>query len=94
MQSVKFIELYQKPTTGSKWSLREVMVNPEYVVCMRPDERAPGLLSEGKLPEGLSDSTQFTKVQMSRGNGGIDLTVVGDVVTVQKMMNIKQVLKG
>jgi hypothetical protein len=94
MQSVKFIELFQKPTSGAKWGLREVMVNPEFVVCMRPDERAPVLLSEGKLPEGLAESTQFTKVQMSRGTGGIDLTVVGDVITVQKLMSIKKILKG
>ena len=51
--SIKFVELYEKASasrTASSWCLREVVINPHYVVTLRPDERAPTLLREGKLP--------------------------------------------
>ncbi|HHZ94741.1 MAG TPA: hypothetical protein EYN67_04080 [Flavobacteriales bacterium] len=98
MEGVTFVELYETPSaaaTTSRWSLREVMINPSYIICMRPDDRAPRLLKEGVLPEGLNGSTRFTKVQMSRGNGGIDMTLVGDLSTIQGKINSqRKVLNG
>ena len=42
MKGIKLVELYEQPTQRSKekWTLREVVVNPDYVVCLRPDARA------------------------------------------------------
>ena len=87
--SIKFVELYEKASasrSASSWALREVVINPHYIVTMRPDERAPTLLREGKLPDGLDERQQFTKIHMSRGNSGVELTIVGDISTVQRAM--------
>ena len=70
----------------SRWALREVVINPHYIVTMRPDDRAPALLKEGKLPDGLDERQEFTKIHMSRGNSGVELTIVGDISTVQRAM--------
>ena len=97
MKGIKLIELYEQPTQQSdKWTLREVVVNPDYVVCLRPDQRATSLLKEGVLPEGLDDRQQFTKIQMDRGNGGLDIVVVGELAMIENKLNVqqRQILKG
>tara|TARA_Y100000004_G_C8948578_1_gene427401 strand:+ start:1910 stop:2206 length:297 start_codon:yes stop_codon:yes gene_type:complete len=98
MKGIKLVELYEQPTqrTKNKWTLREVVVNPDYVVCLRPDARATALLREGILPEGLDARQEFTKIQMSRGNGGMDIVVVGAIGLIEDKLNIstQQLLKG
>jgi hypothetical protein len=97
MKGIKLIELYEQPTQQrDKWILREIIVNPDYVVCLRPDHRAVSLLEEGSLPEGLDDRQQFTKIQMDRGNGGLDIVVVGGLSLIEDKLNVqqRQLLKG
>jgi hypothetical protein len=99
MKGIKLVELFEQPThmsTSNKWTLREVVVNPEYVVCLRPDVRATTLLQEGLLPDGLDNRQEFTKVQMSRGSNGLDIVVVGGITMIEGKLNIQtqQLLKG
>ena len=97
MKGIKLVELFEQPTPGiSRWTLREVVVNPDYVVCLRPDMRATKLLSEGALPDGLDDRQEFTKIQMNRGSGGLDIVVVGGIAMIENKLNVqpKQLLKG
>ena len=99
MKGIKLVELYEQPTqrqTKDKWTLREVVVNPDYVVCLRPDARATVLLREGNLPDGLDARQEFTKIQMSRGTGGLDIVVVGAIGIIEDKLNIstQQLLKG
>ena len=97
MQTVKLVELYEKKSSSSSFStygLREIFINPEYVVFMRPDAKAPALLVEGKLPEGLEPATQFTRLQISRGSHGSEVTVVGSLETVSRKFDTREVLRG
>ena len=98
MKGIKLVELYEQPTqrTKNKWTLREEVVNPDYVVCLRPDSRASSLLLEGILPEGLDSRQEFTKIQMSRGNGGMDIVVVGAIGLIEDKLSIttRELLKG
>ena len=99
MKGIKLVELYEQPTqrqTKDKWTLREVVVNPDYVVCLRPDARATVLLREGNLPDGLDARQEFTKIQMNRGTGGLDIVVVGAIGIIEDKLNIstQQLLKG
>ena len=86
------------PTDRNKFTLREVTINPEYVVCVREDVRTRRLLEEGQLPEGLDSRQRFTRVYMDRGQSGIDIVVVGDPESVQadlkQQRKNKQVLNG
>ena len=65
-------------------------------MCLRPDMRATKLLAEGSLPDGLDDRQEFTKIQMSRGTGGLDIVVVGGIAIIEDKLNVvkRQVLKG
>ena len=98
MKGIKLVELYEQPTQrkDDKWTLREVVVNPDYVVCLRPDARGTALLKEGILPDGLDTRQEFTKIQMSRGTGGLDIVVVGAIGLIEDKLNIstQQLFKG
>lgn len=79
-----------------QYTLREVTVNPNHVVCLREDQKMLNLLTEGGLPEGLDSRQEFTRVYLDRGQSGIDLTVVGSVNTIKRSLGIQQagVLNG
>ena len=49
-----------------RFTLREVSINPEYVVCVREEERMKRMLHEGYLPEGLDQRQRFTRVFLER----------------------------
>ncbi len=95
---VKLIEIFKNSNVvaGAGYTLREIYINPEHVVCLREDIFTNRLLEEGKLPQGLDDRQKFTKVQLNRGSVGLDVIVVGDPNAVENKLRIseKQILKG
>ena len=76
--------------------MREVFVNPEFVVSLVPDINTKRLLSEGRLPDDLSTHTEFTRVTIHKGATGQEMVVVGDIATVRARLfsNSKNVLRG
>jgi len=87
---VKFIEVYKD---RDRYKMREVGVNPDFVVCTRDDSVTQMGLGEGKLPEGLDTRQEFTKIILDRGHG-YAITVVGNTEVVNKQLNQKKLLKG
>ena len=67
---VKLVEVFENKKftqEDKKYSVREVFVNPDHVVCLRSEPNYGKLLQEGILPEGLDNRQEFTRVHMSRG---------------------------
>ena len=83
-------------TSGASYSLREVTVNPNHVVCLREDDRMIQRLNEGRLPEDIDSRQRFTRVYLDRGHTGLDLTVVGSLEQTQKTLGVdsREVLRG
>ena len=78
-----------------KYVLREVFINPEHVICLRPDELAKRRLQENKLPAELDGRQEFTCIQMNSGHNGFNITVVGNPSIVEeKLRYTRQVLRG
>ena len=79
-----------------KYSLREVFVNPDFVVSLMPDDRIVKLLKEVQLPDGLDNRQQFTRVLVHKGNAGLEMTVVGNVESIRDKLfsNGATLLKG
>ena len=93
----KINELMESGTTKASFSLRDIFVNPEHVVCLREDELHKGLLLEKRLLAGLDERQTFTKLYLNRGQSGIDLTVVGSPSVIQEKLGLaqdKQLLRG
>ena len=88
---IKFIEVVENSTKtrlsnvgkSGRFTLKEVSINPEYVVCVREEERMQQLLTEGELPEGLDRRQKFTRVFLDRGHTGIDIVVIGEPEKIQ-----------
>ena len=95
---VKLVEVHSHHavTSNKSYTLREVFINPQRVVSMREDTGFQSLLSEGELPEGISDSQTFTRIFLDQGQGGRSLVVVGDPMSVDRKLTEGQrrVLKG
>ena len=98
MATIRLIEVSKSSNVikNSAYTLREVYINPEHVVCLREDIFTSQLIREGQLPEGLDDRQRFTRVQLNRGSTGLDLVVVGSPDTVENQLRTgaKQLLRG
>ncbi len=92
----KLVEVMQSSAITKTYSLREVFVNPEFVVSLAPDVNTKRLLSEGRLPEGLSNHTEFTRVTIHKGATGQEMVVVGNISQVRAKLysNPSSVLRG
>ncbi len=79
-----------------RYTLREISINPDYVICVREDLTMHKMLSEGQLPEGLDTRSKFSRVTINRGHTGSDIVVVGARSYIEEslFMISKQLLKG
>ena len=95
---VKLVEVHSHHavTSNKSYTLREVFINPQRVVSMREDTGFQSLLSEGELPEGMNDSQIFTRIFLDQGQGGHSIVVVGDPMSVDRVLTEGQtrVLRG
>jgi hypothetical protein len=108
MNNIKLTEvvaqrsLANEGTVSSRetYTLREVYINPEHVVCMRADKLMKRHLTENLLPDDLDQRQEFTKIYINRGHTGLDITVVGAPSMIQNKIfesakKIKrEILKG
>ena len=82
-------------TTGRRYSLREVFVNPEHVVMVREEHQMKNLNEQGMLTEGLNKEHRFSKITIDKGTTGTEIVVIGDPMTVESTLNTHSyVLKG
>ena len=98
---VTLTEVVENTTTtnlqnNSKYTLREVTINPEYVVCVREDASMRKMLTEGLLPPEMDGTHQFTRVYLDRGQTGIDIVVVGNPQVIEEKLlpKSKELLNG
>ena len=85
------------PTQRMKYSLREIFVNTEHIIFIRPNESMSQILSEG-LIDGISNSVpaEFCTVSLARGSNGVDVTVFGSMEEFNEKINTNErgVLQG
>lgn len=97
-QVVKFVEVVQNnSSTGSRYFLQEVFINPNHIVYIRNATRLKQALNEGELPANLDTRQEFSTIHLSRGSTGIDINVVGNPVTVREKLGIgvqQELLRG
>ena len=95
---IKLVEIFESigrsRNSRTSYSLREVYVNPNRVVCLREDVSMRKKLEANLLPEDLDLKQQFTKLSLDRGHSGIDLVVVGPPEIIEEKLYSKQLLRG
>ena len=101
---VKLVEIYEDKTDSftsnrdgsKKYLLREVYVNPEHVVVLRPSPRFNSKSNKVVLPEGLHPAQEFTTIHVNKGLSGLTITAVGEPSSIEEKLSLsaKRVLKG
>tara|TARA_B100000131_G_scaffold266136_2_gene263948 strand:+ start:2288 stop:2581 length:294 start_codon:yes stop_codon:yes gene_type:complete len=92
---VKFVEVVTNHSAvGENFRLQEVFINPDHIVYIRDEPLMKQRLTEGKLPKDLDDRQSFSVIHLNRGNSGLDITVVGDVLAVNEKIRPGKVLHG
>ena len=82
----QMIKLVQITESSGHYNLREIVVNSSHIISMTADENVAGLHANGKLPEGLHQAQQFSRVSLANGR---EITVVGSPdVLGQKVKNV------
>jgi len=79
---IKLVEIYKDTLRDSgAWHLREIFINPNYIVFMREDA-SMGTRQE-QLPEGLLPEQSFTRIGTSQSKNSADIVVVGALEQVR-----------
>ena len=82
-------------TSGRRYSLREVFVNPEHVVMVREEHQMKSLNEQGMLTEGLDKQHRFSKITIDKGTTGTEIVVIGDPTAVETALQTRsQLLRG
>ena len=101
---VKLVEIYEdnmasfasRELAPRQYSLREVFVNPEHVVLLRPDLQFNKKSDKVLMPEGLRSEQEFTIIYINKGHSGLEIIVVGEPSAIEEKLNVanKRILKG
>jgi hypothetical protein len=94
---IKLTELVsiRKYTHNDKdYALREVLINPGHVVCVRSEPDFKTKLSEGLLPVGLDERQEFSRIVLSSSSVHGSVVVVGSTALIEEKLLKKQLLKG
>jgi len=82
-------------TTSQRYTLREVLVNPEHVIMIREESSMRQLHEEGLVHAGLDRNHRFSKLTINRGHNGTDIVVIGAPEFVEEQLkSTKQLLRG
>ena len=73
-QKKQMIKLIEVVDNEGHYNLREVIINSSHVVSMTCDDYCAGLHASGKLPTGLHEAQEFSKVTLTNGK---EIVVVG-----------------
>lgn len=87
---------YGSSMATKKFTLREVSINPQHVICLREDQTMVSRMNEGFLPSGLDSRQKFTKLTLDKGQSGLELVIVGTPNQVREKLNISraELLRG
>tara|TARA_R110002124_G_scaffold116400_4_gene272785 strand:+ start:36707 stop:37003 length:297 start_codon:yes stop_codon:yes gene_type:complete len=94
---VKLMELFNRSHGVAKaYSLREIYINPQHVVCLRAEPSLENMLQEGRLVDGLDKRQKFTRVSVSNNAYEEDILVIGSIDEVYKKLNAeaRNLLRG
>jgi len=83
-------------STNQNYALKEIFINPDHVIMVRPELRLKQLNEQGAIHQDLNPEHEFSKLTINRGNSGTEIVVVGAPNMIETMLNknTKQLLRG
>jgi hypothetical protein len=95
--NIKLMEVYNgSQGVARSYSLREIYINPQHVVCLRAESALETMLQEGRLVDGLDNRQKLTRVSVSNNAYEEDIVVIGSIDEVYKKLNTeaRSLLRG
>ncbi len=95
--NIKLMEVYNGSQGVTRsYSLREIYVNPQHVICLRSEDGMEAMLQEGRLIDGLDKRQRFTRISVSNNSYEEDIVVIGSIDEVYKKLNTetRNLLRG
>tara|TARA_R100001440_G_scaffold62874_1_gene83008 strand:+ start:117 stop:413 length:297 start_codon:yes stop_codon:yes gene_type:complete len=95
--NIKLMEVYNgSQGVARSYSLREIYINPQHVICLRVESDLQTMLQEGRLIDGLDKRQKFTRVSVSNNAYEEDIVVIGSIDEVYKKLNTeaRNLLRG
>ena len=95
--NIKLMEVFSgAPGVSRGYSLREIYINPQHVICLRSEDDMEKMLQEGRLVDGLDKRQKLTRVSVSNNSYEEDIIVIGGIDEVYKKLNTeaKSLLRG
>ena len=95
--NVKLMEVYNgSQGVARTYSLREIYINPQHVICLRSEDGLERMLQEGRLVDGLDKRQKFTRVSVSNNSYEEDIVVIGSIDEIYKKLNTesRNLLRG
>lgn len=69
------------------YRLLQVFINPQHIVLVKDDIQYVELNIKGALPDGFEKDQKFTRILLSRGNMGEEITAIGDSKGIVSLLN-------
>lgn len=95
--NVKLMEVYNGTQGVARtYSLREIYINPQHVICLRVESDLETMLQEGRLIDGLDRRQKLTRVSVSNNAYEEDIVVIGSIDEIYKKLNAeaRNLLRG
>ena len=95
--NIKLMEVYSGSQGVTRsYSLREIYINPQHVICLRAETALETMLQEGRLIDGLDKRQKFTRVSVSNNSYDEEILVIGSIDEVYKKLNTeaRNLLRG
>lgn len=95
--NIKLMEVYSgSQGVARSYSLREIYINPQHVICLRAETALETMLQEGRLIDGLDKRQKFTRVSVSNNSYDEEILVIGSIDEVYKKLNTeaRNLLRG
>ena len=95
--NINLMEVYSGSQGVTRsYSLREIYINPQHVICLRAETALETMLQEGRLIDGLDKRQKFTRVSVSNNSYDEEILVIGSIDEVYKKLNTeaRNLLRG
>lgn len=89
---IRFVEIYEENAgfdstkPQKQFLVREIYINKSQIVSIREDLSMIDNFVQNKLPKSFEKNQKFTLISLNKGNMGQDVTVIGSLEYVYKMV--------
>ncbi len=97
MSNIKLMEVFNgSQGVARSYSLREIYINPQHVICLRAETGLENMLQEGRLVDGLDKRQKFTRISVSNNAHEEEILVIGSIDEIYKKLNTdtRDLLRG